>query len=162
MVESWTHRLDLSSIDWNLNSLLFLDFDGVLHAENDFNALQFDRMPLLERALEAHPGVGVVLTTSWRMDRSFEQLRAPFGARLRYRVVGCTPLLPEGMGDGGRWDEIQKFLETNFLLGIDFAILDDQARLFPDPCESLILVEEGMTYIDARRLDMKLSEWQSN
>lgn len=157
-MESWASSLNLSLIDWPLAALVFVDFDGVLHAE-DFDADLFRYLPILESVLRDIPEVGVVLTTSWRMDHSFLSLRDRFSRDLRHRVVAATPLLEEGMGDGGRWLEIQAFLLENHLSDAPFAILDDEARLFPAECDPLILTDRsGMSAIDGRLLANKIRE----
>lgn len=157
MIESWASELDLGRVDWPLGVLLFLDFDGVLHPDV-FHAREFCYLPLLENWLRRHPNVGVVLTTSWREERDFERLCAPFSPDLRSRILACAPVLSEGRADEGRWLEIRQFFEDNALDGMPFLILDDEARLFPEGLTELYLTDSsGLTEIDIRRLDQRLT-----
>lgn len=157
MIESWASELDLGHIDWPLGALIFLDFDGVLHPES-FNAREFIYLPLLEDMLRRQPRVGVVLTSSWREERSFDRLRAPFSADVRSRILACAPVLPEGRSDGGRGLEIDRFFELNALRGMPFVILDDEARLFQQGCSELYEVDSGgLTEIDIRRIEERLA-----
>ena len=57
--------------------ILFLDFDGVLHPDPCFEeARLFENAPRLSAALAPYPEVAVVLSTSWRTQRTLAQLVA--------------------------------------------------------------------------------------
>ena len=144
--------LDLSEIFWPLDSLLFLDFDGVLH-QADGGRVWFDRMPDFCSFMDSKVGTGVVITSSWREDSSFDALLSYFPETLRHRIVGTTPILPCGRSDGGRWREISSFLTKNGLAGCSIAVLDDEPRLFPEGLPCLLVTDSsGMTIVDAKRL----------
>ena len=51
-----------------MNSILFLDFDGVLHPGNRGT---FERAPMLEMWLLKHPEVDVVISSSWRIENTW-------------------------------------------------------------------------------------------
>lgn len=156
-LEPWDTELDLAFVDWPMSVILFLDFDGVLHSDN-MNSPQFEFLPIFEAFLRDNPNVGIVVSSSWRMDRPMAAIRSVFSSDVRHRVLAATPILPDGFADGGRWGEIILFMGENGLDGVPFVALDDDRRLFPEGCESLYLVDPtGFTEIDARRLSAMIS-----
>lgn len=54
--------------------ILFLDFDGVLHPEHCHESKHFCRLPILEAALRQVPETKVVITSTWRLEQSLENL----------------------------------------------------------------------------------------
>jgi hypothetical protein len=83
-------------------TVLYLDFDGVLHHENvNFNPKRgiylgapgctfFEWMPILERLLAPHPRVQIVLATAWVQRRSFAFAKKQLSPALQARVIGAT------------------------------------------------------------------------
>lgn len=72
--------------------ILFLDFDGVLHPLMAKDDQHFCFMPRLACVLREYPHVRVVVTSSWRLRRSLDVLKAFFPADVREQVVGMTPV----------------------------------------------------------------------
>lgn len=84
--------------------ILYLDFDGVLHAPNvaglsgiafgpDIivsDGQLFEHVGLLERALYPHPRVRLVLATSWVPVLGLEFAVSKLSVALQTRVVGAT------------------------------------------------------------------------
>ena len=71
--------------------ILFLDFDGVLHPEHCHESKHFCCLPVLEDALRQAPEWQVVISSTWRLQKSLDQLRSRFSADIAERVVGETP-----------------------------------------------------------------------
>jgi len=93
-------------------SVLYLDFDGVLHHEDiclntkrglyfgsnaqthgaryDHTHRLFEHALLLAKLLEPHPNVQIVLSTSWVRWRGYEHARDRLPAELARRCVGAT------------------------------------------------------------------------
>ncbi|MBK3779963.1 hypothetical protein G3A43_06820 [Paraburkholderia aspalathi] len=117
---------------------VFVDFDGVLHPGLAGTLCYVSR---LEAFLIANPGVGVVLSTSWRQHYSLDELRMMFPVSIRARIVAVTPVLPEGTR-AQRYAEIQEWLRR-FGAGRPWAALDDDASLFPAWCDELVLCESA-------------------
>lgn len=81
---------------------IFLDYDGVLHHEAVYvhptkgiyirepGFALFEWMPILDELLEAHPDVGVVLSTSWVRVKSFSYAKSRLSSALQKRVLGAT------------------------------------------------------------------------
>jgi hypothetical protein len=84
--------------------VIFLDYDGVLHPEDVFRHPRrgiylaprytghqlFEHCGLLEAALEPHPEVAVVLSTSWVRVLRYRRALSFLPPSLQRRVVGAT------------------------------------------------------------------------
>lgn len=87
---------------------LYLDFDGVLHPDNVYDAHGhpelrahghlFMHAQILEEALGYHPEVQVILSTSWVGVFGYESTLAFLPPKIRQRVVGCTWREPRQVG----------------------------------------------------------------
>ncbi|WP_455233323.1 HAD domain-containing protein [Geopseudomonas aromaticivorans] len=81
--------------------ILFLDFDGVLHPDAVYRRINGDIelraageffmwAPVLIGALEEHPDIRIVLSTSWARALGYDQARKRLPPALRERVIGAT------------------------------------------------------------------------
>ena len=126
--------------------ILFLDFDGVLHAaSNHANSQeQFKRLPLLENWLRAHLDVDIVISSSWREDLEFEALVQLFSEDLRHRVIGKCPiiLLTEDM-NYYRFEEIKSWLKLEKYDGLWLA-LDDATHEFPPYFDKVVVCQKNI------------------
>jgi len=87
---------------------LYLDFDGVLHADSVYNTrgrpelmapgVLFQHAHILEEALGYHPEVKIVLSTSWVGAFGFEATLAYLPTRIQKRVIGYTWQEPRQVG----------------------------------------------------------------
>ena len=77
---------------------LFLDFDGVLHPPYDGlptpKEVCFCHLPRFEAVMRQHPGVHIVISSTWRQQFGLAQLRGYFGADIAQRIVGITSSYP--------------------------------------------------------------------
>lgn len=135
--------------------ILFLDFDGVLHKYGCKPSDLFARRPLLEAWLLQHPGVDVVVSSTWRLTRSFDELRSLFSPALRPRIVGVTPKLA---GDSperfAREAEVAMWLRGSDEPWQEWCALDDQAWLFRPFNDRVVLCDPavGLTEAELDRL----------
>jgi hypothetical protein len=132
--------------------LLFLDFDGVLHPSICRQDQWFIHLPVLESAL-AGKECGIVISSSWRFQRSCKDLKALFPKSLVDRLEGATghPVI----GRHARHKEIQEWLAAH--PERDWRALDDSGYEFPKPCPELILCD-GATGIGERQVK-ELERW---
>ena len=70
--------------------ILFLSFDGVLHATGHRQPL-FEKLAMLEQWLRQHPDVDVVISSKWRNRMQIGELGQLFSKDVRSRIVGVTP-----------------------------------------------------------------------
>jgi hypothetical protein len=72
--------------------ILFLDVDGVLHPHVEYDAtLLLVHRPALEAVLRACSDVEIVISSTWRINRTLAELRALFSDDIAPRVIGVTP-----------------------------------------------------------------------
>jgi hypothetical protein len=118
-------------------TLLFLDFDGVLHPCTAGTFIYVDR---LEAFLRKHPSIRVVFSTSWRIDYGWHDLLALFAEDLRERFVGVTPKMNEDL-PAVREQEIHAWLRDNRCMRLRWVALDDDATLFTAYCQQIVICE---------------------
>lgn len=130
-------------------SILFLDFDGVLHRQLTMQQVRrgqavvlFEFADRLERALVPYPNVRIVLSTSWVVSHGIQfclnSLRQP---GLCDRVIGATydPALMslETFASKPRWQQILDDVERRQPAAW-LAVDDDVAGVPPDYSERFI------------------------
>jgi hypothetical protein len=85
----------------NINMIIFLDFDGVLHPDAVYRprnkALElrapgelFMHAPILEEALSFYPEAQIILSTSWVRMLGYERTLEKMPPNLAARVTGAT------------------------------------------------------------------------
>jgi len=144
--------------------ILFLDFDGVLHEDPCFDeARLFARAPGLAAALEPFPEVHIVLSTSWRTERTLAEMSQPLPEALRRRLIDATPLItasdsPAALRPYRRHAECACWLRRQGHEQTPWFALDDRPSLFAPHCEQLILCDSNVGFVDAtaRRLQAAL------
>ena len=128
---------------------LFLDFDGVLHADFAGNEY-FCHVPKLVDALAEFPDVRIVISSTWRLNRSVDELRGLLGPALGSRVVGVTPELKGNeYAIYRRQNEIEAWLEANAKPWDDWIALDDMSSDFTPFCQHLISTHGEVGIYDA-------------
>lgn len=131
--------------------VLFLDFDGVLHffwpqddstdEENQF----FYFVPQFERFIRSFSDTvdfKIVISSTWRDNKTFNQLKAPFSKDIQEMIVGITPNHYDN-SEGSRLREAQEWLKTNHYDALWIAI-DDNADIWYNTPE-LFFCENGLT-----------------
>ncbi|MEO8171185.1 MAG: HAD domain-containing protein, partial [Oxalobacteraceae bacterium] len=137
-------RLALAPDRQRSRTLLFLDFDGVLHpfAMPPDAAQLFCHLPRLEGVLRDFPEVQVVISSTWRESRSLAELAALFSPDIACRIIGVSPVIAiRSLADANavRYREIVQFLEgQDKEEPIKWIALDDDADLVPPHCPNLI------------------------
>jgi hypothetical protein len=141
-------------------SVLFLDFDGVLHPKGA-GVEHFSCRPLLEALLleAACAPVAVVVTSTWREAYSLQKLREFFCVDLRARIIGVTPVLEDLDSDHLRYREIRAWLNRNPQVKRWVAVDDDRDG-FPEAQHGRAVLTNpatGLTAADVTRLRAQLT-----
>lgn len=132
--------------------ILFLDFDGVLHPANPRRGLPpeinrpFSCLPRLESVLRAFPQVRLVISSSWREHRAWDDLLRPFAPDIAPRVVGATRVINQKWppySKHPRYDEIQAFLSDRGWENHPWVALDDDPGLYKPGLQNLIICNDG-------------------
>lgn len=137
---------------------IFLDFDGVLHPRPAVDvgepglgkAPDFLWVPALAALLEPHPDVLVVVHSTWRYNHSTLELAGLLGP-LKRRVVDSTPR-------GPRFESIEWWLSMNPQIK-NYRILDDDAREFPVPQPTELILCHPATGVADERVRAALRSW---
>lgn len=141
-----------------MNIILFLDFDGVLHPYFLQNTdKHFMYINKLEKVLREYPKVNVVISSSWRINNSLEQLKQYFAPDIRNRIIGVTPEIKVSVfesRDGIREKEINLYLQENNLNN-KWIALDDDKYSFTNR-EYLYECKDKFDEIDATKLSIRL------
>nr|MDP2191459.1 HAD domain-containing protein [Rhodoferax sp.] len=120
--------------------ILFLDSDGVLHPDGVGTDLEFCQLDNFEGVMREFPQVRIVVSSTWRLSESVEELRRHFSADIQERIVGVTPRV--GNHDsvrGQRQRECEAWIRENSP-DVPWLALDDWARYFDEGCENLVLI----------------------
>lgn len=138
----------------NLDRVLFLDFDGVLHPENGDPNMEFVFMQNFCDALRAADPNGempIVVTSMWRFTHTVQALRVHFPADIARQVVGVTPDLLDETPDpwamvggassvsGSRQREVVAWMRE-FAPAAQWLAIDDRTGYFADDCPHLFAV----------------------
>jgi hypothetical protein len=144
-------------------SIVFLDFDGVLHP--DGGRERFSRLPAFSDWLRSRPQVYVVISSTWRALHPWNELVGLFDADIQPRVVGATQLYskidPE---PEPRWllykreAECRHWIMSNALATQPWAALDDMPSLFSPFCPQLVVCDSKVGFAEdqAAELDRRL------
>lgn len=148
--------------------VIFLDFDGVLHAVPGLptgrtahgkpvfrvkRVPPFAWLPVLIELLRPHPDVRVVVHSTWRVLHSPDDLRQML-YQLGERFAGCAPA-------GERWECIRAALEARPEV-TDFLVLDDAAdELMDAPPERLVICDPYLGLSDVRAQE-RIRRWLGN
>ena len=102
-------------------SILFLDFDGVLHPDAVYLTRRgvelraegelFMWAPILEKLLAECPQIQVVLSTSWARNLGFREAKKRLPESVQARVIGATWHSGEAKGwpDQIKWDALSRY-----------------------------------------------------
>ena len=131
---------------------LFLDFDGVLHPGHATPSDLFCKVPLLVESI-AGTTIRIVISSSWRFQRTYKEIESHFPQSVREKFVGATG--EAFIGRYARWQEIQSYVKAQKIL--NWRALDDSHFEFPNLCSELILCE-GSRGLEQRQV-AQIREW---
>lgn len=146
----------------DMQRILFLDFDGVLHPFDAPSYMDFCYVcNFCELLREADPDgeLPIVISSDWRFSTSLEKLRSHFPDDLGRQLVGVTSHLPSPSigwdrgsnrqaAPGQRQREIESWM-ADYAPGSQWMAIDDRPTLFKENCSNLFCVpslhdEEGV------------------
>jgi hypothetical protein len=125
--------------------ILFLDFDGVLHPQYDGEPTPvseiFCHLPRFESVMRDFPSVEIVISSTWRIQFTLDELRARFSPDIAARIIDVTPQIEwtdENYLPTQREDEILAWLERAGLSCTPWIALDDAAWQFKQHRDRLV------------------------
>jgi hypothetical protein len=114
---------------------IYLDFDGCLHRRLP-NSIELEHIAAVNAILREFPGAHVVISSSWREDHSFEELRGYFSKDVADQIVGVTPV----MTGEWRYDEVVRHVKETAYEG-NYVVVDDDQKEFPENWAPLLLCD---------------------
>lgn len=143
---------------------LFLDFDGILYPEHCHELKHFCRLSILGDALRMVPETKVVITSTWRMGQSLEDLRQRFSPGSAHLIQDVTPQncglesVRNTLVNYEREAECHAWLWSNNLPYWNWLAVDDRSWLYRPFRQSLLLVDgrDGLTEATAYQLVTRL------
>lgn len=109
---------------------------------------------MFEQVLRRCKDWDVVITSTWRLQRSFESLRAVFSGDVASRVLGVTPRfaelndVPNSLLGYEREAECNAWLRANDRIVFPWLAIDDRSWLFR-PFNSSVFLVDGKTGLTA-------------
>ncbi|WP_430962678.1 HAD domain-containing protein [Pseudomonas koreensis] len=99
--------------------IIFLDIDGVLHPlfprrdrpPSESEPLAY--LPRFSAVLRDFPSTKVVISSTWRVRRTLDELRSLFPQDLQAQIIGATPSFPDSRRPGGREAEAMSWLDSH-------------------------------------------------
>lgn len=138
-------------------SVLFLDFDGVLHPDPPTAKYPlWSRSELLQQWLKNHTDIDVVVSSTWRNTRTLSQLTSLLPQALANRVIGVTPKIQE---EGyTRQRECESWMRLHRKPWDNWIALDDRAWNFYPFEKRLVLThpQAGLVAADIEDLEVAL------
>ncbi len=122
-------------------TLVFLDFDGVMHPAGCDTSRYFCNLAEFEEVMREHPDVGIVIASTWRHAYPLTELKRNFSPDIGARIVGKTPMLEEEGDEHARYEEIREFMRHPQLAGAQWIAVDDSDVEFPPGCANLVLCD---------------------
>ena len=135
-------------------TVLFLDFDGVLHPDPPNAEIPlWARSEILQRWLDTHTEVGVVVSSTWRNTRTLVEIQSLLPKALASRVVGTTPKIVDESYE--RQVECESWMRLHRNPWDKWIALDDRSWNFRPFEKRLILTDRrtGLVEGDIARLD---------
>lgn len=132
--------------------VLFLDFDGVLHAVTGPSSTtkEFVWAPILDLLISEYLDVKLVVHASARDHMTVEWMAARIG-KLGERIIGAAPARFQ------RWEAIQRFLASSPQVS-SYRILDDMPKEFPRGLKELIVCQSNLGISDPA-VQRRLKVW---
>lgn len=133
--------------------VIFLDFDGVLHATSGSaeEMRQFVWLPILKGLIEGRDDIRVVIHASHRRNSPEDFLRERLGFDKDLCLGVTSPRL-------ARWPSIQGWIKDRQWIE-SYRILDDQAGEFPEPAPAELILCDGRRGLSDEKVQVALKEW---
>ncbi|NRR32201.1 hypothetical protein HSX11_18660 [Oxalobacteraceae bacterium] len=144
------------------DTILFLDFDGVLHPDPcRYQSDTLCHLPRLEKILRDFPDVEVVISSAWRQDQTIDDLRTYFSADIAQRIIDVTPdwhevqHLFKRIGPYERQVEIEGWIEQSGWPQMRWIAIDDRPYWFQPGLENLVCCETKVGLTDELEQDIR-------
>lgn len=131
--------------------VIFLDFDGVLHFffpkagySDDANQF-FALVPNFQKVIRQFRDCldfKIVISSSWRESKTFDELYSVFDSDIRSLIVGINPILSDGDYSGSRERESVAWMKEHHYEG-NWIAIDDNTDIWSSH-DRLVFCEDGL------------------
>jgi len=131
---------------------LFLDFNGVTHPLSASG--RFFRSENIKSVEQAILGLNprIVISSTWRLDKSLCELKELLGDIIGTCVVGITPELVDPFVHSPRHIEVEMYLKQNGITDIPWIAIDDTPAFYRQNAHLLLTdPEKGFTENDIEK-----------
>lgn len=124
-----------------------MDFDGVLHPEFCHESMHFVHRESFVTIVRSFPHIDLVISSTWRLKRQLQDLKALFSEDVAARVVGATPMyaqledVPDRLVGYEREAECMAWLQQNGRGYESWLALDDRSWNFRPFNRNLFLLD---------------------
>ena len=117
---------------------LFLDFDGVLHPISASGRyFRPENIQPVERAI-AGLNPQIVISSTWRFDKSLEEIKELLGDIIGSCVVDITPEFDDPFVHNPRHIEAEMYLEKNGISNMPWVAIDDTSAFYREDAPLLL------------------------
>lgn len=153
------------------HSIVFVDFDGVLHPASCPERLLCMHSNALAKVV-SNMNARVVVSSTWRVRRSLSALRANVGPALGALIIDKTPIyteldlktLPDRLHAFQRHTECVAWMRKHHENPDAWLALDDRPYIFYPFCPNLVQCDErtGLTVQTLKLLETRLEQMSSS
>lgn len=142
-----------------MGMLLFLDIDGVLRRmDSPLYELDKDCLHHFEESLRSFPEVKIVITSSWRLAFSLDEMKKLFSEDISRRIIGVTPI-SNYLDDHHRYKEVLAYLKKIENGKQKWIAVEDDPDYYPPGCNVLLIdPNRGFDGQAARQLTCMLED----
>lgn len=136
-------------------SILFLDFDGVMHKFGVVQDAAFTQMQVFQQLMGHLPDTQIVLSTTWRQSFGLEACKAFFPVSLQSIIIDATPIrvddedLPSQLWPYVREAQCWYWVRHNCPPYTRWLALDDEPWRFSPFCRNLYITDSKTGLVDA-------------
>jgi hypothetical protein len=113
------------------NMIIFLDIDGVLRRKGSPpDKFEGCCLNVFEKSLTELGSFSIVISSTWRLAYSLEQIRCGFCSEIRPFIIDSTPV-STGRTEFERYEEISIWRTENRQTSTPWVAIDDDDTLYP-------------------------------
>jgi len=113
--------------------------------------------------LADYPEIRIVITSSWREEKTLTELQNYLAPVLSMRVVGVTPVIDEPFLHHVRYHEVQAYLKNTMQVTTPWVALDDELGNYPVGAPTILVNRKtGLTVDDGMRIKQLLNKITSS
>ncbi len=123
---------------------IFLDIDGVLNTSGGYE-FNDDCLAHFENAVRTLDDIKIVISSTWRLAFSLNEIRRLFSQDIQPLVIGLTPVHKGKVIPHERYYEVLAYLKRKDIKDARWVAVDDSDWHYPIEC-SVVLTESSIGF----------------